>query len=40
MNNNGLMNKNCIIKSFASYLGERQIKFIKYLGDDLGYDWE
>ena len=22
------------------YLGERQIKFIKYLGDDLGYDWE
>jgi hypothetical protein len=22
------------------YLGQRQIKFIKYLGDDLGYDWE
>ncbi|MEJ6951707.1 DUF6036 family nucleotidyltransferase [Natronospora cellulosivora (SeqCode)] len=21
-------------------LGERQIKFIKYLGDDLGYDWK
>ena len=21
-------------------LGERQINFIKYLGEDLGYDWE
>lgn len=21
-------------------IGERQIKFIKYLGEDLGYDWE
>lgn len=23
-----------------SLLGERQIDFIKYLGEDLGYDWE
>ncbi|MDX9917854.1 MAG: hypothetical protein RBT15_07530 [Gudongella sp.] len=23
-----------------SLLGERQIRFIKYLGDDLGYDWQ
>lgn len=23
-----------------SLLGERQMKFIKYLGEDLGYDWE
>lgn len=23
-----------------SLLGERQINFIKYLGEDLGYDWE
>jgi hypothetical protein len=23
-----------------SYLGKRQITFIKYLGEDLGYDWE
>lgn len=21
-------------------LGERQMNFIKYLGEDLGYDWE
>lgn len=21
-------------------IGERQIRFIKYLGEDLGYDWE
>lgn len=21
-------------------LGERQINFIKYLGEDLGYDWQ
>ena len=23
-----------------SLIGERQIRFIKYLGKDLGYDWE
>ncbi len=23
-----------------SLIGERQIRFIKYLGEDLGYDWE
>lgn len=23
-----------------SLIGERQIRFIKYLGDDLGYDWK
>jgi len=23
-----------------SLMGERQIRFIKYLGEDLGYDWE
>lgn len=24
----------------ATLLGERQLNFIKYLGEDLGYDWE
>lgn len=23
-----------------SLIGERQIRFIRYLGEDLGYDWE
>ncbi|NLC03040.1 MAG: hypothetical protein GX787_02020 [Tissierellia bacterium] len=23
-----------------SLIGERQIRFIKYLGEDLGYDWK
>lgn len=34
-----------LINIFSSYLpmkllGEKQIKFIKFLGEDLGYDWE
>lgn len=34
-----------LIKTISEYiplklLGERQLNFIKYLGDDLGYDWE
>ena len=31
-----------IISSYVplKLIGERQIKFIKYLGEDLGYDWE
>ncbi|UNC91246.1 hypothetical protein [Candidatus Contubernalis alkaliaceticus] len=24
----------------ATLIGERQFNFIKYLGEDLGYDWE
>lgn len=37
--------KNKLFKSISTYipltlLGERQINFIKYLGKDLGYDWE
>lgn len=34
-----------LLKIFAEYvpltlIGERQMNFIKYLGEDLGYDWE
>lgn len=34
-----------LLNNFAKYLprtliGERQISFIKYLGEDLGYDWK
>jgi hypothetical protein len=37
--------KNELIDMVSAYvplrlLGERQITFIKYLGKDLGYDWE
>lgn len=37
--------KGNLLKIIADYvpltlLGERQINFIKYLGEDLGYDWE
>ena len=37
--------KDELLESISDYiplklLGERQIRFIKYLGDDLGYDWE
>ena len=37
--------KNRLLEVVSSYiplaiLGERQINFIKYLGKDLGYDWE
>ena len=37
--------KNELIDIVSAYvplrlLGERQITFIKYLGKDLGYDWE
>ena len=37
--------KNELIDIVSAYvplrlLGERQISFIKYLGKDLGYDWE
>ena len=37
--------KNELIDVVSAYvplrlLGERQITFIKYLGKDLGYDWE
>ena len=31
-----------VVSQYAplSLLGERQIRFIKYLGEDLGYDWQ
>lgn len=37
--------KGKLLDIFSEYLpltllGERQINFIKYLGKDLGYDWE
>lgn len=37
--------KDDLLNIFAKYLplsllGERQIRFIKYLGDDLGHDWQ
>jgi len=37
--------KNRLLEVVSGYiplaiLGERQINFIKYLGKDLGYDWE
>lgn len=37
--------KDELLRTISDYvplklLGERQIRFIKYLGDDLGYDWE
>ena len=40
-----IQTKDELLKLFSEYLplrliGERQIKFIKYLGEDLGYDWE
>ncbi len=41
----GIQTKDELLQIFADYLplkliGERQMKFIKYLGEDLGYDWE
>lgn len=40
-----ITSKDDLIKIISEYvpiklLGERQINFIKYLGSDLGYDWE
>ena len=40
-----ISNKDELLDIFAEYLpltllGERQMNFIKYLGEDLGYDWE
>ena len=40
-----IQTKDELLKLFSKYLplrliSERQIKFIKYLGEDLGYDWE
>ena len=40
-----IQTKDELLKLFSKYLPlrlirERQIKFIKYLGEDLGYDWE
>jgi len=37
--------KNKLMETISTYIplkimGERQINFIKYLGKDLGYDWE
>ncbi|MDQ0415065.1 MULTISPECIES: hypothetical protein [Mesobacillus] len=41
----GITTKNELLTIFNNYIpltliGERQINFIKYLGKDLGYDWE
>lgn len=40
-----IVTKTGLLNIFSEYLpltliGERQINFIKYLGEDLGYDWE
>ena len=41
----GITEKNQLLNIFKDFvpitlLGERQIQFIKYLGEDLGYDWK
>lgn len=41
----GIKTKEELLKIVSTYipmsiLGERQMNFIKYLGEDLGYDWE
>lgn len=41
----GVINRDELINIFCEFIpksliGERQIQFIKYLGEDLGYDWK